>query len=689
MRSMARLHDARRDRARIDATAAARAPRGDRAGRCRAAPAHRDRRAPGRAPRRLTPSLNAPCAAAAGVARPGRRVPRVRVLVLTADIGAGHDLPAELLADALRDRAPAPRSTSRTALVAMGPFLARHRAQRRGDDPRALPRAVRAAVLADHRASPRRAGSRRRCSCWSARAALLRLIRRVRPDVDRLHLSRQTEILGALRRAGRSACPCVSRDHRPRRAALLGAPGDRPAPDHPRRVARRGPRDRRPARRRPPRARPVAAGVRGPAGAAAARAALGLPATGRSCSSPAAAGASATWRRRGAPPVAAARPRCACAGRTRPAGAAGRRFAGDAASCALEGFTDRMCELTGGRRRARALDRRADRARGADVRDRRAISYGWGVGHIRAQQPRHTAALRARRGGRHARALLEPSCGARSTRRASPTGPSPPCPGAADAVLELARCPAAPEMRAAARPRDGPRGRAGRCPALAPVVPARRGRAAHPTRCAAPGGRGAHVRRRAAPAGHARGPRRRSPRRARSATFFLVGEQVARDAGARRRDRGRRPRGRRPRRPPPQPPAGRPAGARGRPRRAPRATIADATGTRRSSTARRTASTRRPRCAPSARAGGRRCCGRAGAATGRAARRRRRSRGRSPERSSRATSCSSTTPTTTARPAAGAPRAGALPRVLDAVAAAGLRPVPLAGAADVVQPSGR
>jgi len=33
--------------------------------------------------------------------------------------------------------------------------------------------------------------------------------------------------------------------------------------------------------------------------------------------------------------------------------------------------------------------------------------------------------------------------------------------------------------------------------------------------------------------------------------------------------------------------------------------------------------------------------------------------------------------------------AGALPRVLDAVAAAGLRPVPLAGAADVAQPSGR
>jgi len=38
---------------------AARAPRGDRAGRRRAPPAHRDRRAPGRAPHRLTSSLNA------------------------------------------------------------------------------------------------------------------------------------------------------------------------------------------------------------------------------------------------------------------------------------------------------------------------------------------------------------------------------------------------------------------------------------------------------------------------------------------------------------------------------------------------------------------------------------------------------------------------------------------------------
>ena len=47
----------------------------------------------------------------------------MRVLVLTADIGAGHDLPAELLADGIRARLPDAEVAVEDALVAMGPFL--------------------------------------------------------------------------------------------------------------------------------------------------------------------------------------------------------------------------------------------------------------------------------------------------------------------------------------------------------------------------------------------------------------------------------------------------------------------------------------------------------------------------------------------------------------------------------------
>src|SRR6266540_548810 len=44
-----------------------------------------------------------------------------RVLILTADIGAGHDLPAELLAGALRDRGA--QVVVEDGLTAMGPVV--------------------------------------------------------------------------------------------------------------------------------------------------------------------------------------------------------------------------------------------------------------------------------------------------------------------------------------------------------------------------------------------------------------------------------------------------------------------------------------------------------------------------------------------------------------------------------------
>ena len=55
---------------------------------------------------------------------------------------------------------------------------------------------------------------------------------------------------------------------------------------------------------------------------------------------------------------------------------------GDEPRVRAEGFTDRDARLARRGRRAGPLDRRADRARGADARCP-AISYGWGRGHVR------------------------------------------------------------------------------------------------------------------------------------------------------------------------------------------------------------------------------------------------------------------------------------------------------------------
>ncbi len=108
------------------------------------------------------------------------------------------------------------------------------------------------------------------------------------------------------------------------------------------------------ARRQTPRARARAAGD-----------------AARSCSSRAAAGASATCEgaveealaiadvRADRLPLRPERRRC---------GSSSRRGSRASERVRVEGFTDSHARLAGGRRRARALDRRPDRARGADAR---------------------------------------------------------------------------------------------------------------------------------------------------------------------------------------------------------------------------------------------------------------------------------------------------------------------------------
>ena len=251
----------------------------------------------------------------------------------------------------------------------------------------------------------------------------------------------------------------------------------------------------------------------------------------------------------------------------------------------------------------------------------RAISYGWGIAHIRANNRAYERFGLAAVAGTPAAARGRDAARARRAARARPVLRRPPPRRGRGPRARRAPRPVRPEMRAAAVLATGTAA-AWAAPALAPVVPGVAAALRVPTRCAVPGAvaitfdDGPHpqgtpaVLAALAADGRARDvlPRRRAgaPRSpALAAEVAAAGHAVA-VHGDRHRNLLRRRAARR---------------SRDDLARA-AATIAEATGdASRSSTARRTASTRRSRCAPSARAAGRRCCGRAGAATGRAGRR--------------------------------------------------------------------
>src|ERR1700750_1933481 len=133
----------------------------------------------------------------------------MRVLVLTADIGAGHDLPAGLLADGIRSRVPGAEVAVEDALVAMGPFL--HAIGRNGAET-ILERMQRLFEL-QYWLLTVFAPTRRLASALvvlvGARG-LLGLVRRFRPDVIVSTYPGSTEIIGALRQTGRIGVPRVS-----------------------------------------------------------------------------------------------------------------------------------------------------------------------------------------------------------------------------------------------------------------------------------------------------------------------------------------------------------------------------------------------------------------------------------------------------------------------------------------------
>jgi processive 1,2-diacylglycerol beta-glucosyltransferase len=306
----------------------------------------------------------------------------MRVLVLTADIGAGHDLPAELLAAAIQERVPDAEVAVEDALVAMGPFL--HAIGRAGAETileRMLPLFKLQYWLLTVFAPTRRLASA--LLVLLGGRGLLRLVRRFRPDVIVSTYPGSTEITGALRRAGRIGVPCVSAITDLAALRYWAHPGIDlhliiHAESRPEVVEIAGPlSDVRHVRGL---SRPE---FEDPPARAQARAGLGLPASGPLVLVSGGGwgvgdveGAARAARRAGAAVV------CLCGTNARLRARLGLAFAGDP-QVRLEGFTAAMCAYLA------AADVLVHSTAGltmleAQMCGTRAISYGWGVAHVRA-----------------------------------------------------------------------------------------------------------------------------------------------------------------------------------------------------------------------------------------------------------------------------------------------------------------
>jgi UDP-N-acetylglucosamine:LPS N-acetylglucosamine transferase len=302
-----------------------------------------------------------------------------RVLILTAKIGAGHDLPAELLAGALRERGAEATvadavSTGGSGIQAMaqgGLETVVHRAPWLFD--------------AEYSLIARRPRSRRLFQ-WLVAAVggrgLRALIAREAPDAIVSTYPGSTEALGRLRAAGRLAVPCASAVtdlaalrwwahpgidlhliiHEQSRAEVHAIAGPDADVRHVRGLVR-------PEYEHPP-------------SRADARAALGLPAD-----APVVAISGGGWgvgdleaaarAALGAGAVAV----CLCGTNERVRARLAHVHAGDP-RVRVEGFTDRMCEWLA------AADALVHSTAGltvleAEVCGAWAISFGWGVAHIR------------------------------------------------------------------------------------------------------------------------------------------------------------------------------------------------------------------------------------------------------------------------------------------------------------------
>lgn len=307
----------------------------------------------------------------------------MRALILTADIGAGHDLPARAIRDQLLDRMPDAHVQIVDAIEAAGPLV---RALVRSNAERVV---IRAPWLFDlqYRIVARWAPTRRLASTlslWLAGGALRRLIAAERPDVIVSTYPGATEVLSRLRLTGAIGVPVVSAisdlaalwywAHRGCDLHLVIHPE---SATEIRAIA--GPQARIEAVRGI-----TTAAFDTPGDRAAARAALGLPAAG-----PVVVVSGGGWGvgdLRGAVAAAlAADPQATvlalCGSNDQALGDLQRSFAGEP-RVRPQGFTGRMPEIFA------AADVLVHATAGltvfeALVRGVRVISFGWGVGHIR------------------------------------------------------------------------------------------------------------------------------------------------------------------------------------------------------------------------------------------------------------------------------------------------------------------
>jgi UDP-N-acetylglucosamine:LPS N-acetylglucosamine transferase len=351
--------------------------------------------------------------------------PAPRVLILSADIGAGHDLPAELLADGIRERAA--HAVIADGLTEMGRLA--HVLGRQGVETilRRLPVIFDAQYWVIQRFPPTR-----KLAAWAleriARRGLQRLIARERPDVIVSTYPGTTEVLGRMRLAGRVAVPCVGAItdlaalrywahagmdrhliiHAQSRAEVEAIAGAQTEIRHVRGLSR--PQFDQPPEREQ------------------ARAALGLPPGALVLISGGGWGVGDLHRAARAAIAAGATPVCLCGTN------AALRARLDRQGIRTEGFTEHMCEWLA------AADVLVHSTAGLTVLEAElcgtwAISYGWGFGHIRINNEAY------RRFGLAAVAETPQALEAELRRALAAPRPRPSdvasWPSAADAVLEL------------------------------------------------------------------------------------------------------------------------------------------------------------------------------------------------------------------------------------------------------------
>jgi processive 1,2-diacylglycerol beta-glucosyltransferase len=136
----------------------------------------------------------------------GSPAPRLRVLILTASVGEGHDLPARTLAAQLRDEAPDVEVLTHDAIAAMGPLVAMMSERA----PRVLYFRMERLWDIGYWMSTSLAPIRTLARLLLGRVAapgLMDLVHRTRPDVIVSTWPGSTEALGWLRRTGRLAVP--------------------------------------------------------------------------------------------------------------------------------------------------------------------------------------------------------------------------------------------------------------------------------------------------------------------------------------------------------------------------------------------------------------------------------------------------------------------------------------------------